>query len=63
MQSHLKAIKNSLNTFKQLKLLACKIINAIMNTMGMNHSLHSGTYAECNKFHAISESLHFLNGG
>ena len=32
---------------KQLKILGPKIINAIMNEMGMNHSFHIGTYAEC----------------
>ena len=46
MQSHFKAIKNVLNTLKQL-ILGRRIINAIMNDMGKNHSLHIGTYAEC----------------
>ena len=54
MQSHLKAIKNILNTLKQLKILSYKIFNAMMNDMGMNHSFHICTYAECIKFHAIS---------
>ena len=57
MQSHLKAIKNILKTLKQLKIIGRKIINVIMNEMGMNHSLQIGTYAECIKFHAISTIL------
>ena len=43
MQSHFKAIKNILKTLKQLKIIGHKIINAIMNDMVMNHSLHIGT--------------------
>ena len=57
IQSQLKAIKNFLNTLKQLKILNRKIINTIMKTIGMNHSLHNGTYAECIKVHAISTFL------
>ena len=43
MQSHLKAFTN-IYTLKLLKILGHKII--IMNDMGMNHSLHIGTYVE-----------------
>ena len=43
MQPHFKAIKNILNTLKQLKIIGRKIINDIMNDMGMNNSLHIGT--------------------
>ena len=43
MQSHFKAIQNILKTLKQLKIIGHKIINAIMNDMVMNHSLHIGT--------------------
>ena len=57
MLSHLKA-KTILNTLQQLKILGQKTINNIMNDMGMNHSLHIGTYAECINFHAISNSLY-----
>ena len=54
MQLH----QNILNTLEQLKIRGLKIINAIMNDLGMNHSLlHIGTYAECIKFHAISTFL------
>ena len=55
MQLH----QNILNTLEQLKIRGLKIINAIMNDMGMNHSLHIGTYAECIKFHAISTFLNY----
>ena len=43
MQSHLKAIKN-IYTLKQSKIFGHKIINATMNGMRTNHSLHIGTY-------------------
>ena len=43
MQSHFKAIKNILDTLKQFYKIGRKIINAIMNDMGMNHLLHIGT--------------------
>ena len=48
MQSHLKAIKNILH-LKAIKILDQKTFNAIMNYMGMNHSLHIGTYVQFNQ--------------
>ena len=60
MQSHFKAIKNILNTLKQFLKIGRKIINAIMNDMGMNHSLHIGTCIMQNALNFM-QSLHFLN--
>ena len=54
MQSHLKAIKNILNTLKQLKILSYKIFNAMMNDMGMNHSFMQNASN-------FMQSLYFLN--
>ena len=42
MQAHFTAIKNILNTLKQLKIFGQKFINAIINEMGMNNSIHIG---------------------
>ena len=55
MQLH----QNILNTLEQLKIRGLKIINAIMNDLGMNHSLHIGTYMQ--NVLNFMQFLHFLN--
>ena len=44
MQAHFTAIKNILNTLNQLKIFGQKFINAMMNEMGMNNSIHNSIH-------------------